>query len=171
MNWKDILKTEDTELKLMRMSLAGELRGFLEKAKKEIEDYGLTLLKKKFPVTTEKDLSDTSLNAVRPFRFGAGGSFINPNVFRDIKKRVKFKLGELTIDPWKLAIDVDRYFGATEGIMDADILFNNVSIGELSAYNDEQGRPRHYVNIKYSGYYGGDPEDIAIAELYKIITR
>ena len=156
------------ENKLMSMSKDGKLRDFLKKAAKEIEDYTLPLLKKKFPVITEKDLSDTSVNSIRPFRVSAGGSFMNPNAFKDIKKRVKFKLGELTIDPRRLSLDDGINFGDTTGIIEADIYFNNVIIGEIAAYQGESG-PQHHVDIQYNGYYGGDPEDVAIAELYKKI--
>mgnify|MGYP003671833653 FL=1 len=166
MSWKDILKSEDTALKLMRMSNAGKLRNFLEKAKKEIEDYALPLLKKRFPVITEKDLSDTSVSAIRPFRVSAGGSFMNTNAFKDIKKGVKFKLGELTIDPYRLA--TSEFGLQTTGIVFGSIYFNNVLIGEISAYESESG-PSRWVEIQYNGYYGGDPEDVAIAELYKKI--
>tara|TARA_R110000868_G_scaffold282115_1_gene542346 strand:+ start:1495 stop:1968 length:474 start_codon:yes stop_codon:yes gene_type:complete len=154
MGWKDILKSEETEMdrlenKLMSMSKDGKLRDFLKKAAKEIEDYALPLLKKKFPEMMTY-------------------SIMNSNAFKDIKERVKFKLGELTIDPRRLSLDDGINFGDTIGIVEADIYFNNVIIGEIAAYQGESG-PQYHVDIQYKGYYGGDPEDVAIVELYKKI--
>jgi len=143
MNWKDILKSTETEDKLLAMK---NVSGFLEKAKVEVEKYVLSLLKKRFKDTESfKDIKEEMPNSA---------------------KGVKFKLGELTIDPYWLSMDVDVVVGKIEGIVAGHIYFNNVYIGEISAL------PRYSqysVEIQYNGYYGGDPEDVAIAELYKKI--
>ena len=170
MSWKDILKSKDIEDELIRMDY-GERQRLLEKASKVIENYVEKLLEKKFPVTTEKDLSDTSLNAVRPFRVSAGGSFLNSNMFKDIKDGDTFKLGELTFKPYRLSKNEDQQ---TTGIVFGNLLFNNVKIGEFQAYNSHDTfsmEPVHTATIDYNGYYGGEPEDLAIVELYRKIKR